>query len=265
MEERAVSSFDTVQVIAFEKNSSWTQSLWNVPFQGVEEKYGSIWLLWVTAVSIVVTSSLYLFVTVAAATAFPEDCGWLWKAGLRGFSGVLFHWKVFKLQQRKKWNFKGFVDVDPDVYLLLLVTYLHLRSVENHVGWLGHLCGIAIGKLHWFGYMSWIMPSIEFASELEEKLKASILPSLQLFGRYGQPDNVLTAAPTSELRRSAPRDPPGSASPSYGQSDESVSRNQESSLESSESGEGDDADARLSPEQEREARLRRFGDREKVD
>lgn len=137
--------------------------------RGLERKIASRKFIILTVWSVLLTSSFYLAVATLISR-LSHDSSW-YKQGVKGFSGVLFHYVTLSCQGSGLRGLDFFEDVKiPAQYYPWASCLLwHLLDPENDGGTLLHVCGIVAGTLHIHGYLNFILPVIPKKKKKVEK------------------------------------------------------------------------------------------------
>jgi len=149
----------------------------------LEEKFGSLPLLFMTMWSIVVEGLLYIFVSYVMGVYITGDNTWLMHSGV-GFSGVLFAYMILEsyhtVEQSR--SVFGMCAVPTKLYPWIMLVLLSL--LIPGISFMGHLCGIVSGMLFVSGIMDTVaMPSPSFMRHIEDYACLRILTRLPNYSR----------------------------------------------------------------------------------
>jgi rhomboid domain-containing protein 1 len=120
----------------------------------LEQKLGTLRLIFTIWWSMILTSSLYLLISCLAHAIFRYDQ--LLYSHAVGFSGVIFHLSVLETYLHSSSSSRslfGFVSVPPSLYPWVLLVIL--QFLMPNISFLGHLCGILVGNAQYFGFLDY--------------------------------------------------------------------------------------------------------------
>mmetsp|Transcript_28450 Transcript_28450/g.43448 ORF Transcript_28450/g.43448 Transcript_28450/m.43448 type:complete len:239 (-) Transcript_28450:245-961(-) len=125
----------------------------------LENRIGSRNFILITLWSILLTSLLYI-PSAYGLSYILHDVNWR-KKGVKGFSGVLFHW-TYLISQKSRLRSLPFFDglnIPSHYYPWVSLLIMYLIDPKNQRGTLMHVMGILVGFLHTKGFLRELLPS----------------------------------------------------------------------------------------------------------
>mmetsp|Transcript_2475 Transcript_2475/g.3625 ORF Transcript_2475/g.3625 Transcript_2475/m.3625 type:complete len:257 (-) Transcript_2475:84-854(-) len=125
----------------------------------LEDNVGSKNFVLMTLGSILLISLLYI-PSAYGLSYILHDVNWRRK-GVKGFSGVLFHWTYLFCQKdgMKRVSFLNNIKIRTKNYPLVSLLIMYLIDPKNKRGTLVHVIGIVVGFLHTKGYFTSLFPA----------------------------------------------------------------------------------------------------------
>ena len=132
---------------------------------GVEKRLGTLRLglsiLW----SILLSSFLYIGISWLLSQLFGYKH--LWYQHAVGFSGVVFHVIVLDAHSSPNQSFTIFWLVTVPGYVYPWALLVLVQLILPNVSFLGHLCGILMGKFQVYGYLDYLLVSESLLIRIE--------------------------------------------------------------------------------------------------
>lgn len=160
----------------------------------LEKQFGSFMMALTIAWGILLTSTMYVFLAWTSYFAFGYE-GMMLQHSL-GFSGVIFQLSVLEsnLSPNRARSVFGAFRVSSKMYPWALLVVL--QFVMPNISFLGHLAGILVGTLQYYGMLDALFPSETYLQEVEMSEKFGALRR--------QPGYVLSPESTSYARETTP-------------------------------------------------------------